>query len=60
MWAVELKQDPGSWTHINATLNIPLINVVHLNYYHANLPPTLIGLFGEHIVGKGKKHKCIM
>jgi hypothetical protein len=37
---------------MNATLNIPLINVVHLNYYRANLPPTLIGLFGELIVGR--------
>ena len=60
MWLVDLRQDPGSWTHINATLNKSLINVVHFDYFHASFPPSQIGLFGVLIVGEGQKHKCIM
>ena len=32
-----------SWTHVDFT-STKKINVVHTNYFHANFPPTLIGL----------------
>ena len=40
----DLGEDPGSRTHFNSTLT-KRISVVDINYFHANFPPTLIGLF---------------
>jgi hypothetical protein len=40
----DLGEDPWSQTHLNSNLT-KNISVVDVNYFHANFPPTLIGLF---------------
>ena len=40
----DLGEDPGSWTHIDFTVTRK-ISLAHVDCFHAEFSPVLIGLF---------------